>query len=148
MQGAISELPAGASWALRGVISNERYVTRDEKAQLVAKQVPLGRPEANHSALIPIRKNAKWWGLSQAERRAIFEESSHHLRIGLKYLPSIARRLHHCRDLDENEPFDFVTLFDYAEADAAAFEDLVAALRATDEWKFVDREVDIRMIRG
>ena len=26
-------------------------------------------------------------------------------------LPAIARRLHHCRDLGESEPFDFLTLF-------------------------------------
>ena len=53
-----------------------------------------------------------------------------------------------CRDLGENElqPFDFITLFDYAESDSAAFEDLVGELRATEEWKFVDREVDIRLI--
>ena len=30
----------------------------------------------------------------------------------------------------------------------AAFEDLVAALRATEEWKFVDREIDLRLVRG
>jgi len=63
-------------------------------------------------------------------------------------LPSIARRLHHCRDLETSEPFDFVTLFDYAPADAAAFDDLLGALRATEEWKFVDREIDIRFVRS
>src|ERR1700692_3999585 len=45
------------------------------------------------------------------------------------------------------EPFDFVTLFDYAEADAAAFEDMVARLRATEEWKYVEGEVDLRLVR-
>jgi hypothetical protein len=147
IKGTVPGWPDGAKWVLRGVTSNERYVTRDEKAQLVAKQVPLGRTEADHAALIPIRKNAKWWALSQEERRAIFEDQSSHLRLGLKYLPAVARRLHHCRDLGESEPFDFVTLFDYAKADAAAFEDLVAGLRATEEWKYVDREIDIRMVR-
>lgn len=148
INGSVSKLPDGAKWVLRGVTSNERYVTRDEKVQLVAKQAPLGRVEATHSALIPIRKNAKWWGLSQEERRAILEDRSNHLKIGLKYLPSIARRLHHCRDLGDREPFDFITLFDYAKADSTAFEDLVAELRATEEWKFVDREIDIRLIRA
>lgn len=142
--------PAGSThiqWRLCGVTSNERYVTRDEKQQLVPKQVALGRPEATHAALIPIRKNAEWWGLTQDERRAIFEETSRHIKIGLKYLPSIARRLHHCRDLSDSQPFDFVTMFDYGETDANAFEDLVAELRATEEWKFVDREIDIRLLR-
>lgn len=147
ISGPLPLAPDGAKWILRGVTSNERYITRDEKELLVAKQASLGRPEATHSALIPIRKNAKWWSMTQDERRAVFEERSHHLKTSLKYLPAVARRLHHCRDLGESEPFDFLTLFDYAKADSAAFEELVAALRASEEWKFVEREVDIRLVR-
>lgn len=139
--------PNEARWMLRGVVSNERYVSRSEKEQLVAKQIALGSSRATQAALIPIKKNAEWWALTPDERRTIFEERSHHTETGLKYLPGIARRLHHCRDLGENEPFDFLTFFDYAEADAAAFEDLVASLRATEEWKFVERETDIRLVR-
>ena len=144
---SIGTLPTGATWMLRGVTSNERYATREEKDRLVAKQAALGRPAATHGALIPIRKNARWWTLTQDERRALFEDRSQHVKTGLKYLPAVARRLHHCRDLGESEPFDFLTLFDYAKSDAAAFEDMVAELRATEEWKFVEREIDIRMVR-
>jgi chlorite dismutase len=147
LNGSATKLPDGAQWLLRGVTSNERYATRTEKDQLVAVQAALGRPEATHSALIPIRKNAAWWALTQDERRAIFEDRSHHVQIGLKTLPAVARRLHHCRDLSESEPFDFLTLFDYAPADTAAFEDMVGELRATEEWQFVDREIDIRLVR-
>jgi chlorite dismutase len=147
IHGGVVALPEGGKWLLRGVTSNERYATRAEKEELVKKQAALGRPGSTHGALIPIRKSAKWWALTQDERRALFEERSHHIRIGTRYLPAVARRLHHCRDLGESEPFDFLTLFDYAKADAAAFDDLVAALRATEEWKFVEREVDIRLVR-
>lgn len=147
INGTVAALPAGAEWVLRGVTSHVRYVEREEKVQLEARQEALGRPEATCGALIPIRKNAKWWGLTQDERRAIFEDRSRHTATGLKYLPAIARRLHHCRDLEGSEPFDFLTLFDYSAADSAAFEDLVAALRATEEWKFVDREIDLRLLR-
>ena len=141
--------PAAASgvWTLRGIVSNERYTTRSEKTELIAAQSPLGRPEARHAALIPIRKSAAWWALTQDERRAIFEDQSKHVRIGMKALPPIARRLHHCRDLSETEPFDFLTFFDYAPEHAAAFEDMVGELRRTEEWKYVDREVDIRLTR-
>lgn len=147
VSGAVDAVPDGGQWVLRGVTSNERYVTRDEKASMVKKQAALGRPESIHSALIPIRKSAKWWALTQDERRAVFEEKSRHVTIGAKYLPGVARRLHHCRDLGEAGPFDFLTLFDYAKADASAFDDLVAELRATEEWEFVEREVDIRLVR-
>jgi len=147
VNGAVAALPDGGKWMLRGVTSNERYATRDEKERLIKKQAALGRSEATHMALIPIRKNAKWWALTQDERRAIFEEKSKHVTIGLKYLPGVARRLHHCRDLGEGEPFDFLTLFDFAKTDAEPFDEMVAELRATEEWKFVEREVDIRLVR-
>jgi hypothetical protein len=146
--GAVAALPEGGKWMLRGVTSNDRYVTRKEKGRLVKKQAALGRPKSTQVALIPIRKSARWWALTQDERRAVFEEKSRHVTIGLKYLPGIARRLHHCRDLGESEPFDFLTLFDFAKANAKAFDDMLAELRATEEWKFVEREVDIRMVRA
>ena len=66
--------------------------------------------------------------------------------LGLQYLPAVARQLYHCRDL--GEPFDFLTWFEYAPEHAAAFEELVAALRATAEWTYVEREVDIRLERA
>jgi hypothetical protein len=47
----------------------------------------------------------------------------------------------------EPQPFDFITLFDYTKADSTAFEDMVAELRTTEEWKYVEREIDIRMVR-
>jgi chlorite dismutase len=134
------------TWVLRGVTSNDRYVERDERDVLVARQPPLGRMEATRAALIPIRKSPVWWDLTQDERRAIFETRSHHIATGLEYLPAIARRLHHGRDLGEE--FDFLTWFEFAPADAGAFEELVARLRQTEEWAYVEREVDIRMSRA
>jgi len=143
--GPLASMPQGAKWLLRGITSNERYVTRQEKEQLVAKQPSLGRHEAICAALIPIRKSASWWDLAQDERRAIFEERSHHISLSMKYLPAIARRLHHSRDL--GEPFDFLTWFEFAPEHAPLFEELVDKLRSTEEWKYVEREVDIRLSR-
>lgn len=140
--------PAGAGWTLRGITSHERYVERSERLALSTHQAALGRPGATCAALIPIRKNAAWWSLSQDERRDIFEAQSEHIRIGLDYLPAVARRLHHCRDLGTPEPFDFLTWFEYAPGDAAAFEELVRRLRGSPEWAYVDREVDIRLVRA
>jgi hypothetical protein len=145
--GAVPRVPEGAKWVLRGLTSNERYVTRSEKQQLAARQPTLGRPHATCAALIPIRKTASWWDLAQDERRRIFEESSKHVATGLRYLPAVARRLHHCRDLGENEPFDFLTWFEYGPADSSSFDELAAELRTSEEWRYVDREIDIRMVR-
>ena len=138
--------PTSAVWTLSGVTSNVRYATTAEVSTLKATQPGLHRPQATCAALIPIRKNAAWWALGQDERRAIFEEQSHHTAVGLEYLPAIARRLHHSRELAE--PFDFLTWFEYAPGDATAFDQLLRRMRSAPEWAYVEREVDIRLTRG
>jgi hypothetical protein len=134
-----------ATWALRGVTGHPRYTRRDELAALQAIQPGLWRAEASRASLIPIKKSEAWWDLAQDERRAIFEETSHHIAASMAYLPAIARRLYHSREL--GEPFDFVTWFEYAPEASDAFEELVAALRETEEWRYVEREIDMRFER-
>jgi len=134
------------AWTLRGVASHVRYAERAEVTALRAVQEGLGRPAARCAALIPIRKNAAWWALAQDERRAIFEQQSRHTAIGLAYLPAIARQLYHSRDL--GEPFDFLTWFEFAPEHASAFDALLVALRASVEWGYVEREVELRLERA
>jgi hypothetical protein len=143
LEGGDAARAAGIAWVLRGVTSNERYVSRHEQEALEAVQQPLGRPGCTRAVLIPITKSAAWWELPQVERRAIFEERSGHIATGLQYLPAIARRLHHGRDL--GEPFDFLTWFEFAPADEGDFDELLGRLRASDEWAYVEREVEIRL---
>jgi chlorite dismutase len=135
----------GAMWALEGVRSHERYTERDEREELVRVQPVLGREESTRAALIPICKRASWWALAQDERRAIFEQRSRHIAIGARYLPAIARRLYHAREL--GGPFDFLTWFEFSPEHAGAFEELVGRLRETEEWRYVDREVEVRVRR-
>ena len=134
-----------SAWTLRGTTSNTRYTSRAEVAALAATQQGLGRSQATCAALIPIRKTLAWWALAQDERRHILEEQSRHIAIGLEYLPAIARRLHHSREL--GEPFDFLTWFEYAPRDVTAFDTLLERLRASPEWAYVEREVDVRLSR-
>jgi chlorite dismutase len=138
-------VPGEVTWVLQGVRSNERYLERSEKIRLSAVQEGLGRPTSRRAALIPIRKSDTWWDLPQDERRAVFEGRSRHIEIGARYLPAIARRLYHCRDL--GQPFDFLTWFEFSAADEGAFDDLLGHLRATEEWQYVAREVEIRLRR-
>lgn len=63
----------------------------------------------------------------------------------LKRLHGIAKQLHHCRDL--GEPFDFLAWFEYIPEESGAFEEMLAALRASHEWGYVEREVDVRLVR-
>jgi hypothetical protein len=144
---AQSEPKREAVFRLRGIVSNERYVTAVEKVGLTSKQQAIGRPDCSLGAMIPIKKSAAWWALPQDERRAIFEERSRHIAIGMDALPGVARRLHHCRDLESAEPFDFVTWFDFRPRDESRFDDLLGALRRTLEWEYVEREVEVRVER-
>jgi len=145
----IAELPVAPDtgvWSLRGVVSHPHYATTAELRQLAAVQPVLSRPEASCAALIPIRKSDAWWAMGQDDRRAIFEDRSGHIARSMRHLPAVARRLHHSRDL--GEPFDFLTWFEYAPEYASAFDDLVGELRATEEWRYVVREIDVRLIRA
>jgi len=137
--------PAQAVWSLRGVSGHVRYVERPEKAELDPASPGLGRPEATRGALIPIRKSDAWWALPQDERRAIFEARSRHIAGSMAYLPRIARRLYHAREL--GEPFDFLTWFEFAPEHEAAFDELLTFLRSREEWQFVEREVELRLSR-
>ncbi|CAN95139.1 hypothetical protein predicted by Glimmer/Critica [Sorangium cellulosum So ce56] len=146
VEGGSFVAPPEATWVLGGVRSNERYVELEERRRLVAVQEDLGRASSTQAALIPLRKSKAWWALAQDERRAIFEARSRHIEIGLEYLPAVARRLYHSRDL--GGPFDFLTWFEFAEGDAGAFDELVGRLRETEEWSYVEREIEVRLSRA
>jgi Chlorite dismutase len=137
---------AGANWALHAVSGHLRYVEHYEKNVLEPLSPALGRPEATCAAMIPIRKSDAWWALPQDERRAIFEARSRHIADTLAYLPRVARRLYHAREL--GQPFDFVTWFEFAPEHRAAFDELLALLRSREEWQFVEREVEVRLERA
>jgi Chlorite dismutase len=143
LEGSEAPTPTEAGWVLRGVTSNTRYTNRSEVDALVAGQQGLSRPQATRAALIPIRKTEAWWALAQDERPCYLRGTvSPH---GLEYLPAVARRLHHSREF--GEPFDFLTWFEYAPEHSESFEELVRRLRDTEEWRYVDREVDFRLTR-
>jgi chlorite dismutase len=135
-----------SGWPLTGVASYVRYVERPEKTQLAARQAGLGREHATCAALIPIAKSPAWWEMTQEERRRVFETESRHIADSLKYLPAIARQLYHSRDL--GQPFDFLTWFEFAPEHEDEFDRLLIQLRASPEWRFVTREIDIRLARA
>jgi hypothetical protein len=43
------------------------------------------------------------------------------------------------------EPFDFLTWFEWSEEHSSLFDELLGALRATEEWTYVEREVEVRL---
>lgn len=130
-------------WVLKGFTSNLRYTQRTEKEVLDKKPSILNKQENTCAAFIPIRKNEEWWLFTQDERRQIIAENSKHIEIGTKYLTTISRQLFHSRDIGEE--FDFLTWFEFSPNNISLFNELLEALRSTEEWKYVDREIDIRL---
>ena len=139
------EARAGA-FCLEGVRTHERYVEHAEHERLAAVQPQLSRPDSSRAVLIPLSKSEEWWELAQDERRHILATRSRHIEEGLRRLPAIARRLYHGREIGAE--FDFLTWFEFAPDAEPAFDELLAHLRASDEWRFVVREVEVRLLRS
>lgn len=133
-----------ASWVLSGVTSNLRYTNASEKKVLDATPSVLAKRGATCAALIPITKSAEWWAMAQDERRAVLEDKSRHIAIGSEYLSVVSRQLVHCRD-QPGASFDFLTWFEFKPEDESRFDELLKKLRATPEWGFIEREVELRL---
>ena len=81
--GPLSRTPGGTSWILRGIVSNTRYVTREERGDREPTRSRFGPADANCAALIPIRKSPAWWNLAPDERREIQESRSRQFGKGI-----------------------------------------------------------------
>ena len=142
----LNRSPLGTAWILSGLVRNTRYVTREEFAVPEKRIRACAPPAPTCAALIPIRRSPDWWQLGREARHEILEAQSQQTPSGLRYLSAIIRRWQHRLDLSEQ--FDCVTWFEYEPRDSAAFDDLLAEWRTSEEWKFVDRECDIRLVRS
>lgn len=141
----LNVVPAGSeegTWKISGARSNLRYTERAERDQLQSYAISDDRGKSC-AAMILISKSDAWWDLSQDERRDIFERSSRHIAIGMDYVHAISRTLYHARDLQQ--AFDFVTWFEFAPQQIDLFEQLLGRLREAEEWRYVTRELDVRM---
>jgi hypothetical protein len=68
-----------------------------------------------------------------------------HTAIGLKYGDRIFRKLYHSRCLNVGLSYDFLTYFEFKDVYEKDFRTLLAELRDTKEWTFVNFELEIRM---
>jgi hypothetical protein len=129
VEGTSAEVAEGR-WVLRGVVAGQGEDAR-------ADQLPLGRAEARCAALLAVRMSPAWWERAEEDRRA--------LSANIEHGPAISRRIHRARSRDE--PFDVLTWFEYAPEVQSEANQVMARLRDSEEWTFVEREVDIRVIR-
>lgn len=144
VNGPLRRTPVGTVWLMSGLVRNTRYVSREEVLPPGAPRPVEQSPTC--AALIPIRRSPEWWQLGQAARRELLQSQSRRTPVGFRFLSAILRTWQHRLDLSEQ--FDCVTWFEYEPRDSAAFEDLLADWRASEEWKYIDRECDIRLVRA
>lgn len=140
VHGPLRRVPAGTAWVLSGLVRRTRYVALEEPRRQARDRIG-----ATCAALISIRRARCWWDLVPQERSEIQTNrwtAPAHLRL----LSTIIHRWQHPRDLSSQ--FDVVTWFEYESHDAPAFDELLAEWRASAEWKYVDREVDLRLTRS
>ncbi|HWC11967.1 MAG TPA: hypothetical protein VG455_12175 [Acidimicrobiales bacterium] len=129
VEGAAAETAEGR-WVLRGVVAGQGEDAR-------ADQLPLGRPEARCAVLVAVRMAPAWWQHAEDDRRA--------LSANIEHGPTISRRIHRARNRDE--PFDVLTWFEFAPDQQAEVDEMVARLREAEEWSYVERDVEVRLIR-
>ncbi|MFO0732878.1 MAG: chlorite dismutase family protein [Nitrospiraceae bacterium] len=110
-----------------GLTKKPNYVpgfSDDMKANLKVPSNPGAKPFA---IVIPIRKDAEWWGLDQQQRAAMMKE---HTEAALPYHMTVKRKLYHATGLDD---FDFITYFETDKLED--FHNLLLALEKVNEFR-------------
>ncbi len=147
--GAIEDTSIRDGLIWEGVTTHLQYSAASERSELVAISAT---PRLGHVVMIPISKSGAWWALAQDERQAFFRvgpRSEGHTRIGMTVADRIFRRLFHAR-YQPHSAWDFLTYFEFYDADAEAFREMLTTLRDPErnpEWAFVVRETEIWMQR-
>ena len=115
---------------LVGMTKPLNYVTKEKSpdlnAGLTAASYQGDAPR--YAFMIPVKKNADWWNLTDAQR---LKEIETHTLPTLANLVNVKRKLYHSTGLDDT---DFITYFETA--DLGAFNSLMLALAKVPENKY------------
>jgi chlorite dismutase len=113
--------------ALIGVTKGLNHTTQAKAPDLLA-QLKAGKYTGDapkYAFMIPIKKDAAWWNLSEKDKLTKMVE---HTVPTLPYLVNVKRKLYHSTGLDDT---DFITYFETN--DLVAFNDLNIALHSVPE---------------
>lgn len=131
-----------------GVTGQLNYTDAETLARLKKEAPKRGNGNDQPNAVVfPLSKRAEWWALPTDKRTELFfahegkfgKGHLGHNGVGFQYINKIFRKLYHSRFIDPQQ--DFMTYFEFAEADRAVFESLLGGLRDTaknQEWKYVE----------
>lgn len=115
---------------LVGITKALNYITKDKSTDLnkgLSSATYVG-DAPRYAFVIPIKKNAEWWNLTDAQR---LKEMETHTLPTLAYLVNVKRKLYHSTGLDDT---DFITYFETA--DLGAFNNLLLSLAKVPENKY------------
>jgi len=115
---------------LVGMTKALNYITKDKSPSLNAGLTGATYSDAapRYAFMIPVKKNADWWNLSDEQR---LKEMETHTLPTLGNLVNVKRKLYHSTGLDDT---DFITYFETA--DLGAFNNLMLALAKVPENKY------------
>jgi chlorite dismutase len=131
LQGSLFGKHLKTSGVMHGLTKKANYVPGmpdNLKAELKILSEPGPKP---YAIVVPIRKNAEWWGLDQDKRAAMMQE---HTEVTLPYLKTVKRKLYHSSGLDD---LDFITYFETSKLED--FHSLVLALEKVKEFQYTRR---------
>ena len=148
---ALMGAAGGSVETLAGVMRPRSYTSHAMSEFAYAHALPPGKGEKYPlAAVTPMNKTDAWWQMDFLHRESFFlpryDENENmvvkgHALASAAGVPSISRRLVHAPEgygLEGN--YDFVGYFEFAEADAPVFREVMAGLRDTKqnpEWKYV-----------
>lgn len=115
---------------LVGMTKALNYITKDKSPNLNAGLTSATYTDAapRYAFMVPVKKNADWWNLTDAQR---LKEIETHTLPTLANLVNVKRKLYHSTGLDDT---DFITYFETA--DLGAFNNLMLALAKVPENKY------------
>ncbi|TKB91023.1 MAG: chlorite dismutase [Nitrospira sp.] len=127
LQGSLFGKHLTGSTIFSGLTKKANYVagmSDNIKAELKVLSEPGPKP---YVIVIPIRKDADWWSLSQEQRGAMMQE---HTEAALPYSKTVKRKLYHATGLDD---LDFITYFETSRLED--FQSLILALEKVKEFR-------------
>ncbi len=115
---------------LVGMTKALNYITKDKSPGLNAglSSATYSGDAPRYAFMIPVKKNAEWWNLTDAQR---LKEIETHTAPTLGNLVNVKRKLYHSTGIDDT---DFITYFETN--DLSAFNSLMLALAKVPENKY------------
>ena len=108
-----------------GITKKPNYVPSFPDDLKAAMKTPTGPEPKPYAIVVPIRKDAEWWIMTQDDRNQLMKE---HADATVAYLKTVKRKLYHSSGLDD---LDFITYFETAKLDD--FNNLIIGLERVKE---------------